>query len=55
MSEVEKALEAAHQDYEHRRAEIYMKLLCIRDSGIERATRNKWLTQAIDFIKEKEI
>lgn len=48
-------LEKAHQDYEKRKHEISTKLICLKDSKIDDATRRTWLSQAIDFINEREI
>lgn len=48
-------LEKAHQDYEKRKHEIITKLNCLKDSKIDTATRRAWLSQAINFINEREI
>jgi hypothetical protein len=48
-------LEKAHNDYLYRRDEIITKLKCIRDSEIENNIMRHWLTQAIDFILEREV
>ena len=52
---MEKELEKAHQDYEKRKHEIVTKLICMKDGKIDATTRRAWLTQAIDFINEREI
>ena len=47
-------LEKAHLDYEKRKNEIISKLQIIKDAAINEPTI-KWLKEAINFIKEKEI
>lgn len=53
-------LEQAHQDYEKRRNEIRTKLECIYSNSFAKCHKitdveRKWIKQAIEFIKEKEI
>ena len=48
-------LEKAHLDYEKRRYEIISKLKVIKVTEISGDLKSKWLDQAIEFIKEKEI
>ena len=56
MDDLDVAIEEAHKDYEHRKNEILTKLECIKTSGlISNKIMNKWIKQAIEFIKEKEI
>ena len=52
---MEKELEKAHQDYEKRKHEIVTKLICLKDGKIDSATRRTWLSQAINFINEREV
>lgn len=59
MDDLEKALEAAHKDYEDRKLRIISNLECM--SMNLRADPNipdlysEWLDTTIKFIKEKEI
>lgn len=55
MSEIDKIYEAAHYDYIKRRDEIISKLNTIKTSDVSKETRNKWLDQTIEFIKEVQI
>lgn len=55
MNEIDKAMEEAHKDYIKRRQEIVTKLIVLKDSDINKTTRREWLSQAINFIYEKEI
>jgi hypothetical protein len=52
---MEKELEKAHQDYEKRKHEIITKLICLKDGKIDSRTRRTWLSQAINFINEREV
>lgn len=54
MIDINDALNEAHEDYERRKNEILTKLKTISQYTLE-PTFVKWLDQAIDFIKEKEI
>lgn len=51
---INKAYEEAHRDYEKRKNEILSKLETISNSTIP-PTFCKWIKQAMEFIKEKEI
>lgn len=56
MDELDVAIEEAHKDYERRKNEILTKLECIKTSGlISNNIMQRWIQQAIEFIKEKEI
>lgn len=52
--DLEMELEEAHLDYEKRKNEILSKLETMRNSGLS-PTFDKWLDQAMEFIKEREI
>lgn len=54
-SDIEKAFEDAHKDYEYRKNEIITKLMCIQNSEINNDVMKIWINQAIDFIKEREV
>lgn len=55
LQEINQAYEDAHKDYEFRKHEIITKLMCIRDSHINNDVMKIWITQAIEFIKEREV
>lgn len=54
-SDIDKAFEDAHKDYEFRKNEIITKLCCIRDSEISNDVMKIWINQSIEFIKEREV
>lgn len=54
-SDIDKAFEDAHRDYEYRKNDIITKLMYIQNSEINNDVMKIWINQAIDFIKEKEV
>lgn len=54
-SEIDRAYEDAHRDYEFRKNEIITKLISIRDTEISNDIMKIWINQTIEFIKEREI
>lgn len=52
---IDKELEAAHQDYLKRQDEIISKLQTIKSTKELKNLPDEWIDQTISFIKEKEI